>query len=74
MKLNEVGERPPGVLHSVYDCERAETHVYLNGELIGTLSDRLLKAMTRDGLMFDWDAWRAAKLTDGEHRPEEKKP
>ena len=73
MKLNEVGERPPGVLRTVYMDARAETHVYLNGELVGTIPDRLLVNMRRDGLVFDWDAWRAAKLTDGEHRREEEK-
>ncbi len=72
MKLNEVGERPPGVLRTYYDVARAETCVYLNGELAGTIPDRLLMDMTRDGLVFDWNAWRAAKLPDAEHRREEK--
>ena len=71
MKLNEVGERPPGVLRTVYMAAQAETHVYLNGERVGTIPDRLLMDMSRDGLVFDWDAWRAAKLTNGEHCREE---
>ncbi len=70
--MKEVGERPPGVLHTSYNDARAETRVYLNGELIGTIPDRVLVRMSRDGLVFDWDAWRAAKLTDGEHVTEVK--
>ena len=73
MKLNEVGKRPPGVLRTIYMDARAETRVYLDGELVGTIPDRLLRDMQRDGLVFDWDAWRAAKLTDGEHRREEER-
>lgn len=61
-----------GVLHAVRMEARGETHVYLDGELIGTIPDRLMRDMSRDGLAFDWDAWRAAKLTCGEHRREEK--
>ena len=72
MKLNEVGERPPGALHTYYNVAYGVTSVYLDGELVGTIPDRLLLDMQRDGLVFDWDAWRAAKLTDGEHRREEK--
>lgn len=74
MKLNEVGERPPGVLHTYYNVAYGETRVYLDGELVGTIPDRLLRDMQRDGLVFDWDAWRgAAKLTDGGHRREEER-
>lgn len=65
-------DRPPGVLHTVRMDARGETHVYLDGELIGAIPDRLMRGMRRDGLAFDWDAWRAAKLTCGEHRREEK--
>jgi hypothetical protein len=71
--MKEVGERPAGVLHTSYNDARAETSVYLNGELIGTIPDRMLVRMSRDGLLFDWDAWRAAKLTGGEHRRGETK-
>lgn len=71
MKLNEVGERPPGVLRTVYMDALHETRVYLDGQLVGTIPDRLLMDMSRDGLVFDWNAWRAAKLTEGEHRREE---
>lgn len=71
MRLNEVGERPPGVLHSVYMDVCHETRVYLDGELVGTIPDRLLSNMSRDGLVLDWNAWRAAKLAGGEHRREE---
>jgi len=71
--VREVGERPAGVLHTSYNDVRAETRVYLNGELIGTIPDWMLARMSRDGLVFDWDAWRAAKLTDGEHRREEER-
>ena len=69
--MKEVGERPAGVLHTSYSDARAETRVYLNGELIGTIPDRMLARMSRNGLVFDWDAWRAAKLANGEHRREE---
>lgn len=68
MRLNEVGERPPGMIRTVYMDALYETRVYLDGELVGTIPDRLLRNM--DGLVFDWDAWRAAKLAGGEHRRE----
>lgn len=67
MKLNEIGERPPGALHSIYMEAHSETRYYLDGELIGTIPDRLMLHMARDGLAFDWDAWRAAKLTTNDH-------
>jgi hypothetical protein len=47
------------------------TSVYLDDELVGIVSDLQLMLMPRDGVSIDWSAWRAAKLTDGEHRREE---
>jgi len=71
--VKEVGERPEGVLRTVRDVSLCTTSVYLNDELVGIVSDLQLMRMTRDGVAIDWRAWRAAKLTDGEHRREEDK-
>jgi len=68
--VKEVGDRPEGVLWTVRDVSRCMTSVYLDDELVGVVSDLQLMLMPRDGVSIDWRAWRAAKLTDGEHRRE----
>jgi hypothetical protein len=69
--MKEVGERPEGVLRTVRDVSLCMTSVYLDDELVGIVSDLQLMRMPRDGMAIDWNAWRAAKLTEGEHRREE---
>ena len=71
--MKEIGNRPEGVLRTVRDVSRCMTSVYLDDELVGVVSDLQLMRMPRDGVSIDWRAWRAAKLTDGEHRREEEK-
>jgi hypothetical protein len=69
--MKEVGDRPEGVLRTVRDVSLCMTSVYLNDELVVIVSDLQLMLMPRDGVVIDWSAWRAAQLTDGEHRREE---